>query len=97
MNIGQFLDGSPRHRLLLSQMSVTELIEQLKALSAREREAFARLFHEMETPTVPGAGNGNGAAGSGNWPDFGARLKRIYGNKVVADSEAVISDARGDW
>jgi len=26
-------------------MSATELIEQLKALSAREREAFARLFH----------------------------------------------------
>ena len=43
---------------MLSQMSVTELIEQLKALSAREREAFARLFHEMETPTVPGAGMG---------------------------------------
>ena len=80
-------------------MSVTELIEQLKALSAREREAFARLFHELETPTVPMAGNGNGASrsGSGNWPDFGARLKRIYGNKVVADSEAVITYARGDW
>ena len=80
-------------------MSVTELIEQLKALSAGEREAFARLFHELETPTVPVAGNGNGASASspGNWPDFGARLKRIYGNKVVADSEAVISYARGDW
>lgn len=80
-------------------MSTTELIEQLKALSTSEREAFARLFHELETPTVPAAGNGNGtpASGSGNWPDFGARLKRIYGNKVVADSEAVISYARGDW
>ena len=79
-------------------MSATELIEQLKALSAREREAFARLFHELETPTVPGAGNGNGASacGAGNWPDFGARLKRIYANKVVADSEAVISYGRGD-
>ena len=45
------------------------------------------------------AGNGSGASAvdSGNWPDFGARLKRIYGNKVVADSEAVISYARGDW
>jgi hypothetical protein len=80
-------------------MSVTELIEQLKALSAREREAFVRLFRELESPTVPVAGNGSGASasGSGNWPDFGARLKRIYGNKVVADSEAVISYARGDW
>ncbi|MGA2436749.1 MAG: hypothetical protein ABSG25_15850 [Bryobacteraceae bacterium] len=80
-------------------MSATELIEQLKALPARERKAFARLFHELETPHVPAAGKGNGApaSGSGNWPDFGARLKRIYGNKVVADSEAVISYARGDW
>lgn len=70
-------------------MSATELIEQLKALPAREREAFARLFHELETPTVPATGNG--VPGSGNWPDFGARLKGIYGNKVVADSEAVVS------
>ncbi|MHB8521148.1 MAG: hypothetical protein ACYDH9_10370 [Limisphaerales bacterium] len=78
-------------------MSVTELIDQLKALFASEREAFTRLFHELETPTVPAAGNGASASGFGNWPDFGARLKRIYGNKVVADSEAVLSYARGDW
>ena len=77
-------------------MSASELIEQLKALSPREREAFARLFHELATPTVPVGGNGNGASASSNWPDFGARLKRIYGTKVVADSEAVISYARGD-
>ena len=77
-------------------MSATELIEQLKALSAKEREAFARLFHELEEPTSPSPGNGNSAPDSGNWPDFGARLKRIYGNKVVADSEAVISYARGE-
>jgi hypothetical protein len=62
-----------------------------------EREAFARLFHELETPTVPGAGRANGASGAGNWPDFGARLKRIYGDKVVPESEAVISYARGAW
>jgi hypothetical protein len=78
-------------------MSATELIEQLKALSAQEREAFARLFRELEKPIVDTAGNGASSPGSGNWPDFDARLKRIYGNKVVADSEAVISYARGDW
>lgn len=78
-------------------MSATELIEQLKALSAKEREAFARLFHELQKPAGPAAGNGNTPPGSANWPDFGARLKHIYGNKVVADSEAVISYARGDW
>ena len=78
-------------------MSATELIEQLKALPARERETFARLFRELEMPTLPAAPNGNGASGSANWPDFGARLKCIYGNKVVADSQGVISYARGDW
>ena len=78
-------------------MSAAELIEQLKALPAREREAFVRLFRELEKPTSFPAGNSNGASNSGNWPDFGARLKRIYGDKVVADSEAVISYARGDW
>lgn len=67
-------------------MSATELIEQLKALSAKEREAFARLFRELERPTSPSAVNGNSVSSSGNWPDFGARLKRIYGNKVVADA-----------
>jgi hypothetical protein len=68
----------------------------LKALPAREREAFSRLFRNLETPAVPADGNGKGVSGSGNWPDFGARLKRIYGDKVAADSEAVISYARGE-
>ena len=48
-------------------------------------------------PTLPAAGNGNGVSGSANWPDFGVRLRRIYGNKVAADSEGVLSYARGDW
>jgi hypothetical protein len=78
-------------------MSTIELIEQLKALSASEREAFARLFHELEKATISAPVKSGGASGPGNWPDFGARLDRIYGNKVVADSKAVISYARGDW
>ncbi len=78
-------------------MSTIELIEQLKAMSASEREAFARPFHELEKATAPAARKGNGASGAGNWPGFGARLQRIYGSKVVADSKAVISYARGDW
>lgn len=78
-------------------MSATELIEQLKALPAWEREAFARLFRELEKPTVQTVGNGASAPGSANRPDFGTRLKRIYVDKVVADSESVISYARGDW
>ncbi len=83
-------------------MIVAELIRQLKELSAGERETVARLFRELETPTVPVAGNsiGTSASGSGNWPDFGARLKRIYGSKVIADGEVEVTlkwTIRGSW
>ncbi len=79
-------------------MSAIELIEQWKALSAEEQKAFARLFGELVALKAPAAGKGDGASGSGsgNWPDFGARLKRIYADKVVADSQAVLSYARGE-
>jgi hypothetical protein len=69
----------------------------LKALPAGEREAFTRLLRELETPTIPAEGDGHCLSGSGNWPDFGARLRRIYGEKVAAESETVISYARGEW
>lgn len=78
-------------------MSATDLIEQLKTLSAGEREAFARLFHDLEKPARPNTSAGCTASSPGNWPDFATRLQRIYGDKLVADSEAVISSARGDW
>ena len=78
-------------------MSASELIKKVKALPAREREAFARLFRRLQKRIVPAVRNGNGVSRSANWPDFGARLKRIYGDKVAADSEGVVSYARGDW
>lgn len=78
-------------------MSASELIEQWKALSPKEREAFARLLRQLEKAAPLAVSNGNGGPGSASWPDFGARLKRIYGNKVAADSQGVISYARGDW
>jgi hypothetical protein len=40
----------------------------LKSLSAKEQEAFARLFREVEKPRAAIAGNGSSA--SGKWPDF---------------------------
>jgi hypothetical protein len=91
------LDGPGRYGLSLLQVSATEIIQQLKALPASEREVFARLFREMETAIVPPPENKDGVSGSNDWPDFGARLKQIYGDKVVVDSEAVISYARGEW
>ncbi len=84
-------------RYISCEMSASELIEQWKALPPKEREAFARLLRQLEKAAAPAAGDGNGGPGSASWPDFGARLKRIYGNKVTADSQSVISYARGDW
>jgi hypothetical protein len=77
-------------------MSATELIEQLKALPAHEQADFAQLFRRMQEQS-PGASGGSGQdVTSGQWPDFTSRLRRIYGGRVVADSEAVISYGRGE-
>jgi hypothetical protein len=73
------------------------VVEQLKALPATEWDAFSRLFRSLEAAAVPAEGNGKSVSVSGNWSDFGARLKRIYGDKITAESEAVISYARGEW
>lgn len=77
-------------------MKAAELIEQIKTLSPEERDSFARLFRELEKPTIQRESSGNGASGPAKWADFGERLKRIYGNKVIADSQPVISYGRGD-
>lgn len=34
--------------------------------------------------------------GKVEWPDFMARLKRIYGDAVSGDSQAIIDEGRGD-
>ena len=78
-------------------MSASELIQQWKALPATERDAFSRLFQELKTLTPQAETCSEASAGAGNWPDFGDRLKRIYGNRVVADSDEASSHARGDW
>jgi hypothetical protein len=72
-------------------MSATELIKQVVALPPRERTLFEQLFHAMEqgarTPGPPS---------QPQWPDFGERLRCIYGDKVAADSQIIIDEARGD-
>jgi len=72
-------------------MSAAELIKQVAALPPRERTLFEQLFHAMEngTPTP-------GLPGQSDWPDFGERLHRIYGDKVAPDSQSLIDDGRGD-
>jgi hypothetical protein len=72
-------------------MSVTELIKQVAALPPRERTLFEQLFHAMKNGShVPGQG------GLKNWPDFGERLRSIYGDKIAPDSQNIIDEGRGD-
>ena len=72
-------------------MSATELIKQVAALPQRERTLFEQLFHAMN--------NGSrvrGPANHSNWPDFGERLRDIYGEKIAPDSQNIIDEGRGD-
>jgi len=61
-----------------SGMSVVELIKQLKALPAREREkvflAILALDQESPAPRV---------TKRVKWPDIEARAKRIFGDRVL--------------
>ncbi len=77
-------------------MSVIELIEQLKALPAHEQADFAQLFRQMQEHSAGAPGDSGQNAASRQWPDFTLRLRRIYGGRVVADSETVIPYGRGE-
>ena len=72
-------------------MSATELIKQVAALPQPERTRFEQLFHAMNS------GNRLPApATKSNWPDFGERLRGIYGDKITPDSQNIIDEGRGD-
>ena len=60
-------------------MSAVELLKQVKALPAQEREKFLRavLTLEEEAPS-----RSNGKKKPVKWPDVEARSKRIFGNRV---------------
>jgi hypothetical protein len=72
-------------------MSATELIKQAAALPQRERTLFEQLFHAMNN-----ARPAPGPASDSNWPDFGERLRGIYGDKIAPDSQNIIDEGRGD-
>jgi hypothetical protein len=72
-------------------MSATELIKQVAALPQRERTLFEQLFHAMKN-----GGRAPGPASRSNWPDFGERLRGIYGDKIAPDSRSIIEEGRGD-
>ncbi len=72
-------------------MSATELIKQVAALPQRERTLFEQLFRAMEDGSrTPGPQSHS------NWPDFGERLRDIYGDKIAPDSQYIVDEGRGD-
>lgn len=72
-------------------MSATELIRQVAELPPQEKARFLELVHVLENGAQPPA-----PANGQHWPDFTQRLRRIYGSKVVPDSQSIIDEGRGD-
>ena len=60
-------------------MSTAELLEQVKALSARERRRFVEIILTLEEdlPLLPAPTE------RVKWPDVNARTRRIFGNKIM--------------
>lgn len=71
-------------------MSATELIKQVAALPPQERKLFEVLLRKLEN----GAPASDSSA-QAQWPDFGKRLRNIYGEKVAPDSLTIIDEGRG--
>jgi hypothetical protein len=72
-------------------MSANELIQQVAALPQRERTLFEQLFHAMEN-----GGHNSNPVSQARWPDFGERLRGIYGGKITPDSQKIIDEGRWD-
>jgi len=60
-------------------MSTAELVEQVKALPARERRRFVELVLALEEDLTPSPEPLDRV----KWPDLKARAKRIFGNKTL--------------
>ncbi|MGA2231297.1 MAG: hypothetical protein ABSH22_10395 [Tepidisphaeraceae bacterium] len=72
-------------------MSATELIKQVAALPQQERTLFEHLFDAMKK-----GGISSQPVNDSNWPDFGQRLRRIYGDRIASDSQNIIDEGRRD-
>ena len=73
-------------------MTAHELIKQVASLPGGERTLFRQLFHGMTADKVETDTATNGPL---TWPDFGDRLRSIYGARVAPDSAAIIDEGRG--
>ena len=60
-------------------MSTAELVEQVKALPARERRRFVAMILALEDDLPPKAASSERV----KWPDVEARAKRIFGDKIM--------------
>jgi len=60
-------------------MSTAELVEQVKALPARERRRFVEIILGLEDDLPPQAAPSERV----KWPDVEARARRIFGNKII--------------
>jgi hypothetical protein len=70
-------------------MSVNELLEQIKALPARERRRLVEIVLEFEEESTSTAASSHWI----QWPDVEARAKRIFGNKIIPN--LVLMERRG--
>ena len=76
-------------------MNAIQLMEQVKALPPGEQLTFAELLRQWHPPEPRPATAWSDTRVS-QWPDFMARLRLIYGDKVTSDSQALISGLRGE-
>ncbi len=60
-------------------MSTAELVEQVKALPARERRRFVEMILALEEELRPASEPLKRV----RWPDVQARARRIFGNKIM--------------
>jgi hypothetical protein len=60
-------------------MSTAELVEQVKALPARERRRFVEIILALEDDLPPKDASSERV----KWPDVEARAKRIFGEKIM--------------
>ena len=72
-------------------MSAAEIIKQIAALPPHERVRFEQLLRSMESSVRSSVR----AESKPVWPDFAERLRGIYGDAVVPDSQALIDEERG--
>lgn len=60
-------------------MSTAELVEQVRALPARERRRFVEIILALDEDLTPAPAPLKRV----KWPDVEARAQRIFGNKII--------------